>query len=184
MDAGINLDIIVNDISPRLSDAIGSILSSSLDVATKKSRIQLLLTGIGAHFKSKTFTDTSAIFDSDISGGALTNDESLQSLSLAVKVARNYALERDFRQLISSYLSSLLGSARYEAFTNAVSLSKHPTLVRSIVSETCNWCEAKAGVHVNPTRDDFKRHTDCDCRFVVTGYNTRNGEIKNYKKRR
>lgn len=184
MDTGINLDVIVDDISPRLSNAIESILASGLDLTTKKNRIQLLLAGIGAHFKSKTFTDASTIFDSDIAGGNFTDDESLQSLSLAVKVARNYALERDFRQLISSYLSSLLGSTKYEAFTNAVSLGKHPTLTRSIVSETCNWCESKAGVHVNPTREDFKRHTDCDCRFVVTGYNTRNGEIKNYRKRR
>ena len=142
------------------------------------------MTGISTHFKSKTFTDASAIFDSDISGGALTDDESLQSLSLTVKVARNYALERNFRQLISPYLSSPLGSAKYEAFTNSVSLGKHPTLTRSIVSETCNWCESKAGVHVNPTMDNFRRHTDCDCRLVVIGYNTRNGEIKNYKKRK
>lgn len=184
MDTGINLDVIVDDISPRLSNAIESILASGLDLTTKKNRIQLLLAGISAHFKSKTFTDASTIFDSDIAGGNFTDDESLQSLSLAVKVARNYALERDFRQLISSYLSSLLGSAKYEAFANAVSLGKHPTLTRSIVSETCDWCESKAGVHVNPTREDFKRHTDCDCRFVVTGYNTRNGEIKNYRKRR
>lgn len=184
MDTGINLDVIVDDISPRLSNAIESILASGLDLTTKKNRVQLLLAGIGAHFKSKAFTDTSTIFDSDIAGGNFTDDESLQSLSLAVKVARNYALERDFRQLVSSYLSSLLGSAKYEAFTNAVSLGKHPTLTRSIVSETCDWCESKAGVHVNPTREDFKRHTDCDCRFVVTGYNTRNGEIKNYRKRR
>lgn len=52
-----------------------------------------------------------------------------------------------------------------------------------MVGETCQWCWDHAGTFVYPSGEDFVRHRDCDCLFVVSGYNSRNGILKNYVKR-
>lgn len=70
-----------------------------------------------------------------------------------------------------------------EVFQNVLSLDKHPTLTRVIVGETCTWCIDRAGTHIHPSGEDFARYRNCDCLFVVSGYNSRNGILKNYVKR-
>ena len=51
-----------------------------------------------------------------------------------------------------------------------------------LIADVLKQCQKKAGVYVDPTSDDFKRHHKCDCVFEVSGYNSRNGVLKNFKK--
>nr|DAJ18966.1 MAG TPA: hypothetical protein [Siphoviridae sp. ctRJB2] len=108
-----------------------------------------------------------------------------QAERLAVKIVRNSALNRQTAvMLLKEYSDVVLAAAQHEAFTNAKSMQKHPTLTRraNVGKPDCAWCQKKAGVYVNPTSDDFKRHCKCDCVFEVSGYNSRNGVLKNFKK--
>ena len=75
-----------------------------------------------------------------------------------------------------------ISDALEEAFVNAKSLDKHPTLTRYVVGETCKWCNALAGVHINPTSDMYRRHADCDCILEYSGANGRRELVKIIRK--
>ena len=84
--------------------------------------------------------------------------------------------------IVAEYLAVVADQAQGDAFTTARESGKHPTVTRSIVSETCDWCEAKAGTWTNPDPEVFMRHENCDCKIVTSGYKSRNGLLENYVK--
>lgn len=86
------------------------------------------------------------------------------------------------QEYVKNYIDSVIAMAQQDAFINAKQSGKRPTLIREIVSETCEWCRSKAGVHVDPDPSYFARHGGCDCRLVTEGYNSRNGLLNNYVK--
>lgn len=171
------------DTSGNVTEAIDYILLLNISPADKKSRISRVVELVGESYHTQLYGAASQVFDSSAVSTAGVNDETAQAQRLADKIVRNFALSRPTAALIEEYYNSLLGQAQSEAFKNAVSMQKHPTLTRRIVGETCPWCEGKAGTHIDPTSEDFSRHHECDCLFVVAGYNTRNGLLTNYVKR-
>lgn len=182
MDYGIDMTPIVADTSPAVATACESIISANLAPDVKIARLSTLLQNAGLTFYSQTYSDASDIFANTIKSSS-TSDDSAPA-RLAQKMMQDYALSRDnVAADVESYFHLLLGQAQNEAFQNAKSMQKHPTLTRSIVGETCDWCESKAGVYTDPTGDDFARHRDCDCLFSVSGYNSRNGIVENYVKK-
>jgi hypothetical protein len=173
---------VTDDTGARVSAVINYILGLNISPDEKVSRISNVVRSVGEHFHSQLFGAASEVFDSaSMASRGLDNTDG-QAQRLATKIVRNYALGRETATLVSAYYNSVLGSAQEEAFNNAVSMQKHPTLTRSIVGETCKWCESKAGTHTNPTAEDFARHDKCDCLFIVSGYNSRNGLLSNYSK--
>lgn len=90
----------------------------------------------------------------------------------------------DYKRLVESYLASMTGLAQDDAFTTAKESGKAPTLTRQLTGHgDCDWCRAKAGTVTNPEPEDFGRHTDCDCKLITKGYKSRNGLLKNYRRR-
>ena len=182
VNQGIDFSPIVSDLSPQVESAVLQILESDLAPGVKISRISRLLKNTGSHFYGTTYDATSEIFDSAAMRGNLAslND---QADRLANKILQDYALSRDnLGANMESFFNSLLGQSQQDAFNNANSMQRHPVLTRSIVGETCAWCDAMSGTHINPTGDQFARHRDCDCLFEVSGYNSRNGVINNFAK--
>lgn len=174
---------VTSDTSVKVSEAINYILGLNISPDEKIKRIGNLILEVGKHFHSQLYNASSQIFDSSVIASAGLENTNGQSQRLATKIVRNYALGRKSEALVGAYFNSVLGKAETEAFDNATSLQKHPTLTRVIVGETCEWCEAKAGIHTNPTAEDFGRHDECDCLFIVGGFNTRNGLLTNYVKK-
>jgi hypothetical protein len=171
------------DTSKRVAVSVASILAMSISPASKISRITRVLGIVGLAYHSKMYSDSSTVFASTavLSTGL---EDPTQAERLANKLVRNYALGRQTDELISTYYESLLGQAQLEAFENAVSMGRVPTMNRSIVGETCKWCIGLAGTYTHPSGEMFARHENCDCLIVVSGYNSRNGIVDNYVKRK
>lgn len=87
-----------------------------------------------------------------------------------------------FDDYVKNYLDTAISAAQGDAFKNAQESGKRPTVTRSIVSESCPWCDNLAGTYTDPGPDVFRRHRGCDCRIETSGYKSRNGLVNNYTK--
>lgn len=173
---------IVEDTTSGVFAIIQDVLRMNISPDTKIEQIQMILTQVGERFGQKTFDDVSRLFDSTAIASVIPYNENDQVYTLAQKIVRDAAFNLDDRALVKEYYDVLLGRAQYEAFENARSLEKHPTLTRRMRGETCEWCRNRVGTFVDPDGELFARHDNCDCLFIVSGYNSRNGVLKNYKK--
>lgn len=158
------------------------ILSLNISPAEKRQNLRNIFLTHGRKFFMQLFNANSEVFDSVAlrSNGFVDTDDQIGHL--AAKLVQNYYLSREIDAIVREFYDSVLGKAQEEAFRNAVSLDKHPTLTRTMVGETCKWCQDRAGTHIYPESSLFARHDHCDCKFETSGYNTRNGKLKNYIK--
>lgn len=183
MANGINFSVVATDTAESMDATVKYILGLNISPAEKIKRLSKVFNLIGSDFYVQMFEANSQVFDSTAIGTDY-NDMTDQIDRLSRKIVQNYNLSRPIDTLVKDFYDSVLGQAQNEAFRNAMSLDKHPTLSRSIVGETCQWCIDRAGVFVDPEPELFTRHADCDCLFVVSGYNSRNGILTNYRKER
>jgi len=174
---------IVEDTSSGVYDIINDVLRMDIDPQVKIDQIAAVLTQVGERFGQKMFNDVSTLFDSTAIAGTVPYNDNNQIYTLAQKIVRDNAFGLADNSILTEYLDVLLGRAEYEAFENAQSLEKHPTLTRRMRGETCEWCVLRAGTFTDPDPELFARHDNCDCLFIVSGYNSRNGVLKNYKKK-
>lgn len=172
---------VATDTAESMDRLVKFILSLDISPNEKKRRLAIAFRTVGARFYAQMFEATSEVFDS-MAITTLINLDYDQIDRLSEKLVQNYVLGREVDYLVKDYYDSELGRAQHEAFQNALSLDKHPTLERIVVGETCRWCIDRAGVKLYPSGEDFARHRDCDCMFIVSGYNTRNGLLNNYVK--
>ena len=172
------------DTATQTIPAIRYVLSLDISPEDKKFQIQSIIERIGQAFYLKMFDANSEVFDSkSINTLGFANPEA-QIERLALKIVRNYYLGRDIDYLVQDFYKSALGQAQAEAFANALSLDKHPTATRRQTSgQYCTWCQTRCGEFTNPPSSIFQRHKGCSCLIIVSGYNTRNGVLKNYYKR-
>lgn len=182
MANGINFSPVATDTAESMDAVVRYILGLDISPDEKIRRIYNSFNLVGSDFYVQMFEANSMLFDSTAIGTDFYNmDDQIERL--ARKIVQNDNLGREVDTLVKDFYDSALGSAQYEAFTNAISLHKHPTLSRTIVGETCQWCRDLQGVYTYPTDDLFRRHADCDCLFVTGGYNSRNGVLINYVKK-
>lgn len=170
------------DTAGNVIPAIKYILGLDISPSDKKSRIASVINLVGSDFYVQMFDANSQVFDSTAIGTTDYSQMSTQVESLATKIVRQYSLDRVIDPIVKEFYDTALGKAQEEAFRNAISLDKHPTLTRSLVGETCKWCRDLVGTHIYPEGKYFARHDNCDCLIVVSGYNTRNGVLSNYSK--
>lgn len=176
---------IVLDTTTGMQDYIEFVLDLDVSPEVKEGLLVQGFRTIGRAFADKTFADLSFLFDSEAIGGEIIIDEDEQIARLAQKIVRDSAFEINDERISKEYFDVLLARSEEAAFRNAQSLEKHPTLERRATGrETCAWCEARVGIFPYPDSEMFRRHDDCDCQFIVSGYNSRNGTVKNYRKRR
>lgn len=175
---------VTNETASNVYAVVREILALDISPADKQAQIARVIEVVGKEYHDQMFTVSSQVFDSTVMRGVSSSLDSSQAERLANKLVRNYALGRDTASaLVTEYYNSLLGNAQHRAFQNAISMQKHPTLTRTLgPKQDCAWCVLKEGTHTNPSGSDFARHDRCDCIFVVSGYNTRNGLLANYRK--
>lgn len=177
---------VVTDTSKQMQEVVKFILSLDISPDEKVLRLQRAFHLVGEEFYLQLFNAASEVFDSTmITSLGLYADDQISNLS--VKLVRNYGLNRQIDPIVTEFYDSVLGKAQSDAFRNAVSLAKHPTLTRKLVYHStkpvnCRWCEKRARTYTDPEPSDFARHESCDCLFIVKGFNSRNGILTNYKK--
>lgn len=179
-----NFSATAKDIGKQMVEVVDYILGLNISPAEKRARLIKAFGIVGNEFFDKMFTDNSLLFDSQaIKSLGFTNPEG-QIERMASKMVQNYNLGRKNEAIITGFFDSVLADAQKEAFDNGISLGKVPTLKRSLVGETCGWCRARVGTFTYPDGELFARHDNCDCLFIVSGYNSRNGVLTNYRKAR
>ena len=175
---------VVEEVSQSVSNSIAAVLSKDISPADKRGLISLIFQGTADSFTEKMYNDVSRVFDSTAIKSVIDTNYGQQIERLAEKIVRDNAFALKYDAIVKEYYDTLLGRIEHTAFKNAKSLDKHPTLTRMMTGfETCEWCQARAGTHTDPDGELFARHDNCDCIFKVSGYNTRNGVLKNYKKK-
>lgn len=175
---------IVEDTATETQELVQYILELDISTDAKEALLVQVFTSIGENFAAKTFADVSYILDSTAITGTVVINENDQLADLAKKIVRDNAFQINDQRITTEYFDVLLGRAEALAFQNAQSLDKHPTLERRATGrETCQWCLDRVGIFPYPDNELFRRHDDCDCKFIVSGYNSRNGLLKNYRKR-
>lgn len=175
---------IVDEVSTLVSGEISKILKKNISPADKKALMTALFQGTGRAFADKLFADVSELFDSTAIKNVIDINYEDQIERLATKIVRDNAFQINDKRIVKEYYDVLLARSEEVAFRNARSLGKHPTLTRMMTGfETCDWCKARTGTFIEPDGELFRRHDDCDCIFIVRGYNSRNGILKNYKKK-
>lgn len=184
MATGINFSPVATDTAKEMGGVVDYILNLNISPDEKVKRLRRSFELVGSDFYYQLFGASSELYDSTALGATDFDMMSSQIDDLAYKLVQDYNLGRKtVPATVKSFYDSVLGTAMSESFRNAVSLDKHPTLTRSIVGETCQWCIDRAGVWTDPDDELFARHADCDCLFVTSGYNSRNGILKNYVKK-
>lgn len=173
---------VATDTAAYTMDEVEYVLLLDISPADKRSILRNIFLKHGQKFYLQLFNANSEVFDSLALGTNGFIDVDDQIGHLAAKMVQNYYLGREIAAIVQEFYDSVLGKAQEEAFNNALSLDKHPTLTRRMVGETCKWCQDRAGTHIHPLGSDFARHDRCDCEFETSGYNTRNGKLKNYIK--
>lgn len=177
-----NFSPTAKDLSRQMIKVVNYILGLDITPAEKRARLSKAFKIVGFNFFNKMFADNSELFDSTAlkSLGFQNPDDQIERLS--TKLVQNHNLDREYSPIVRGFFDSVLADAQNEAFNNSRSLGKVPTLTRSLVGETCGWCAARAGTYTYPDGELFARHDNCDCLFIVKGYNSRNGILTNYRK--
>ena len=177
-----NFSATAADIAAQMIEVVNYILGLDIDPIEKRLRLIKAFQIVGNEFFDKMFADNSILFDSTaIKSLGFTNPEG-QIERLSTKLVQNYNLGRKNDATVKGFFDSVLGDAQREAFNNGISLGKVPTLTRRLVGETCQWCIDRVGTYTYPEGELFARHDNCDCLFIVSGYNSRNGILTNYRK--
>lgn len=179
-----NFSPTARDMSKQTIKAVNYILSLDISPDEKRRRLIRVFRIIGNEFFDKMFRDNSRLFDSEVIKSLGFENPEDQIERLSAKMVQNYNLGRKNDAIVTGFFDSVLADAQREAFNNGESLGKVPTLTRSLVGETCGWCAARTGTFVYPDSELFARHDNCDCLFIVQGYNSRNGILTNYRKAR
>lgn len=177
-----NFSGVARDLSKQTIKVVDYILGLNISPAEKRARLVKAFGLIGNEFFDKMFTDNSELFGSEALGSLGFQNPEDQVERLSAKLVQNYNLGRHTDEIVLGFFDSVLADAQHEAFENGISMGKVPTLTRSLVGETCSWCATRVGTYTYPAGEMFARHDNCDCLFIVKGYNSRNGILTNYRK--
>lgn len=177
-----NFSPAATDIGKQMVKVVDYILSLNISPMDKRARLVKAFGIVGREFFDKMFNDNSELFASEAIGTLGFQNPDDQVERLAAKLVQNDSLGRENKAIVKGFFDSTLADAQRQAFNNAKSLGKVPTLRRIMVGETCSWCADRAGTWINPDGDYFARHDHCDCLLITSGFNSRNGILTNYRK--
>lgn len=168
-------NVVADAVGVEAEKAVKYILSRNWPTEKKKQYLERLFRLTGDEFYNRLFDMSSAIFDSAaLKDLGFTNpDDQIERLSTTL--IRNYNLSRKTDDVTTEFYYAVMSDAQTVAFRNAVSLDKHPVLIRSAHSTACRWCQNLAGRYVDPEYEAFRHHEGCKCDFRLSGYGTRDG---------
>lgn len=174
----------VERLRPQLKRLVDIINDPTIDPTLRKRALAAALTQISQSVYSSAYRMTA--FDMEI----LETIGIGPDAQLALGLARNISDGIAFGDLaaandqVAAFAVNTAGIAMAHAAVTAGQLGKYRTLRINLRGKgDCDWCRAKAarGTIINPTPEDFIRHTRCDCFYDVQGFKSRNGELQNYR---
>lgn len=183
-----DFDSLTTEASKMTADLANEILASNHSPADKIKMLVTAITSVGETYASKLFGDISRVFGSE---NLKTNPDTggrMQIYDLAQKLVRNSAFGMEAQELTRDYFTNVFSRNAEQAYKNAISLEKHPTITRQMTGrETCEWCRQRAGSWSATSFSDlpqeiFRRHLGCDCVIRLSGPGTRSYKLNNYVK--
>lgn len=176
-----NYGDLVKTILPDIYKAIKLINNIEIDPEIRRINLEILFRKI-AELSYFVVYDMNA-FDMDI-WDTIAPGIDKSYLSIAKEVSDSVSLGSidKVNADVELWVKDIIAKAQYDAFETAKDLSKHPTVVRTAIGKTCEWCLSLVGTYEDPDKEVFKRHAFCDCKIVTKGFRSRNGELNNYVK--
>lgn len=184
-----DFDGITTEATEKTADLVNEILKTDYSPSDKIKLIIATFTSIGETFAKKTFEDISKIYDSENIQTKTDFGQGSQIRQLAQKIVRDSAFGIDAQGMARDFFNNLFARSGEQAYKNAVSLEKHPTITRSMTGrETCDFCRARTGsFHASSfselPAEVFRRHYGCDCVIRISGAGTRSHNLNNYAKK-
>lgn len=169
-----------NTILPKIERLTGLINNIEVDPTVRRRYMEQLYRTVGNKVYTKIY-DMNAwdMLIDHTTGLGIDN----RYYGLAKMTAGAPVTNPELGSLIGEYLDSVSGKAQYDAMQTAKDSGKVPTADRRTTgSKPCKWCRGLVGIYKYPDREVFARHRDCSCSIITSGYNSRNGLLKNYKK--
>lgn len=175
---------LINKLKPKLLRLATVLNDQTVNPDLRRESYRSVLQTLGQAVYDKVYDMTSwdfeinetlsTIFDRDIAAGLARN--------LSDAIATGDPVPADAQ--LPTYLNKATATAQYDATMMALQLGKHPVLriqLRGVGD--CDWCRRRAARSpiYNPSPSDFARHKDCNCLLKAEGYQSRNGEVKNYR---
>lgn len=174
----------IERLRPKLLRLVQVINDPAVDPALRKRVLVAALNQVGQSVYGSSYR--MAAFDMEIVETIGVGLDAQLALGLARNLSDAIAIGdlNAANDQVAAYAVNAAGIAMADAALTAGQLGKYRTLqIRLRGKGDCDWCRAKAarGKILNPTPEDFHRHTRCNCFYDVQGFRSRNGELKNYK---
>lgn len=166
-------------LTPKVMDAIAILNNPEIAPDVRQRNQEVLLREVGKSVYNKIYEMNA--FDMDI---AHTTGSGIDDRFYGMaKVASNSVSngKGGLHEYIRNYLQNTTAKAQKDAMGNARESGKRPTVTRTESPTACAWCRSKAGTFTDPDGSIFARHGGCRGKIVTSGYNSRNGTLKNYK---
>lgn len=183
-----DFDSLTTEASKMTADLANEILRSDYSPADKIKMLVAAFTSVGETYASKLFGDVSRVFGSENLKTKPDTGGRLQINELATKIVRDSAFGKDAQELTRDYFTNVFARNAEQAYKNAISLNKHPTITRQLTGrETCEWCQKRAGSYSATSfsalpQEVFRRHAGCDCVIRLSGAGMRSHKLNNYVK--
>lgn len=164
----------------RVLQAMALINNPEIEPEVRQLNQEILFREVGQSVYAKAYDMNAFDFDIAHTIGSGIDDRFYGLAKVASASVSNGTLGLD--EYVQNYIDNVIGLAQRDAMTNAIESGQRPTLTRTIVAETCDWCISMAGTYTDPPPDAFARHRACDCEFRTEGFMSRNGLLNNYVK--
>lgn len=160
--------------------ALALINNPEIDPEIRQLNQEILFREVGAAVYAKVYDMNAFDYEIEYTKGPGIDDRHYGLAKLAAGTVATGALGLD--QHVRTYLNGITAKAQQDATVNARQSGKYTQVVRSVVGETCEWCNRLAGTYTNPGPEVYRRHRECDCSIVTKGFKSRNGQLNNYVK--
>lgn len=170
---------LAEQLTPKVLNAIAVLNNPEIAPDVRQRNQEVLLREVGKAVYDKIYSMNA--FDMDI---AHTTGSGIDDRYYGMaKVASNSVSngKGGLQEYIRNYLQNTTAKAQKDAMHNARQSGKRPTVTRTESPTACAWCRSKAGTFTDPDGEIFARHGGCRGKIVTSGYNSRNGTLKNYK---
>lgn len=184
-----NYTSLADTISPDLVAAVEELLNPEVDPDFRIQNLEIVLREVGDKVYYNIYDMAAYDMLIEYTEGIGINDAyygMAKVLSDSVSVGNRSGAMASLEE----WLANQIIKGESDAFYTAKGLGQHPILVRTEPGgyskktkhweEPCEWCQALAGVHIDPMpgADIWRRHDNCHGSVSVSGYRSRNGELE------
>ena len=184
-----DFDGLINDATKLTAKLADEVLATNYSPQNKITMLTIVFIRTGRFFATKLANDVSAVFGSEHLTTKPDYGSMAQIGSLALKMTRNSAFGVSAEEIARDYFTNIYARNVEQAFKNANSLGKRPTITRRITDrDHCDWCVARAGTFAAKTFSElptevFRRHLGCKCEILLSGPGGKSRSLNNYVKK-